>query len=140
MTVGDESSSKVEMEDSLRAEDADLGQKLQDRQTRLWLMPLLLGTGLGLAIAFGGMGILSHRPTSQQNAIAKPPAKLKPSMTVTVATVETASVARTLNTTGTVAASDLIPVLPQTNGLQIKKFLRISKKALSSTKGMFWQF
>ncbi len=121
MTVGDESSSKVEMQDSLRAEDADLGHKLQDRQTRLWLMPLLLGTGLGLAIAFGSMGILSHRPTGQQNAVAKPPAKLKPSMTVTLATVETASVARTLNTTGTVAASDLIPVLPQTNGLQIKK-------------------
>ncbi|QIR41242.1 efflux RND transporter periplasmic adaptor subunit [Tolypothrix sp. PCC 7910] len=119
--MGDESSSKVEIEDSLRAEDADLGQKLQDRQTRLWLMPLLLGTGLGLAIAFGSMGILSHRPTGHQNAVAKPPAKLKPSMTVTVATVETASVARTLNTTGTVAASDLIPVLPQTNGLQIKK-------------------
>jgi RND family efflux transporter MFP subunit len=44
-------------------------------------------------------------------------------MTVTVAEVETTRVTRTLPTTGTVAASDLIPVLPQTNGLQIIRIL-----------------
>jgi len=37
-------------------------------------------------------------------------------MSVTVAPVETTRVARTLNTTGTVAARDLIAVLPQTTG------------------------
>jgi len=41
-------------------------------------------------------------------------------MSVTVAPVETTRVARTLNTTGTVAARELIAVLPQT-GLQIKQ-------------------
>jgi len=41
-------------------------------------------------------------------------------MSVTVAPVETTRVARTLNTTGT-AARDLIAVLPQTTGLQIKQ-------------------
>ncbi|MDZ7961094.1 MAG: efflux RND transporter periplasmic adaptor subunit [Aulosira sp. DedQUE10] len=121
MTVGDESSSEVGMEDPLRAEDADFGRKLDDRQTRLWLMPLLLGTGLGLAIAFGSIGILSHRPVGQQNTVAKSPSKANPAMTVTVAEVENASVTQTLGTTGSVAAADLIPVLPQTNGLQIKK-------------------
>jgi multidrug efflux pump subunit AcrA (membrane-fusion protein) len=44
-------------------------------------------------------------------------------MSVTVAPVQTTSVARTLNVTGTVAARDLIPVLPQTTGLQIKQIL-----------------
>jgi len=41
-------------------------------------------------------------------------------MSVTVAPVETTR-ARTLNTTGTVAARELIAVLPQTTGLQIKQ-------------------
>jgi len=40
-------------------------------------------------------------------------------MSVTVAPVETTRVAR--NTTGTVAARELIAVLPQTTGLQIKQ-------------------
>jgi len=43
-------------------------------------------------------------------------------MSVTVASATT-RVARTLNVTGTVAARDLIPVLPQTTDLQIEQLL-----------------
>lgn len=120
--MSEESFTKVEVEEPVSIEDNNFARIRDNRQTRLWLIPLLLGTGLGVAIAFGGMGILSHRPTGKQNAIANKSAQnAPPSMTVTTATVETTSVARTLNTTGTIAARDLIPVLPQTNGLQIKK-------------------
>ncbi|MFK0733613.1 MAG: efflux RND transporter periplasmic adaptor subunit [Gloeotrichia echinulata GP01] len=120
--MSDESLTKIEVQEPVTLEDNGFGRNRDDRQSRLWLMPLLLGTGLGVAIAFGGMGVLNHRPTGQENAIANKSAKnVPPSMTVTTATVETASVARTLSTTGTIAARDLIPVLPQTNGLQIKK-------------------
>lgn len=120
--MGDESFTEVEVEAPVKLEDGNFQQKRDNQPSRLWLMPLLLGTGLGVAIAFGGMGVFSHRPTNQQQAIANQgPKNAPPSMTVTTATVETTSVARTLSTTGTIAARDLIPVLPQTNGLQIKK-------------------
>ncbi|MBD2437032.1 efflux RND transporter periplasmic adaptor subunit [Nostoc sp. FACHB-110] len=84
-------------------------------------MPLGIGTGLGIAIALGGIGVVSQLPVSQPKAVAnKATTKPNPVMTVTVATVETTRVVRSLNTTGTIAARDLIPVLPQVNGLQIK--------------------
>lgn len=81
---------------------------------------VLLGAGLGMAITFGGTRFLS-RPT------AKPPTVTQqspqPAMSVTIAPVQTTSVARTLNVTGTVAARDLIPVLSETTGLQIRQIL-----------------
>lgn len=116
--MSDESLSEVEVEEPVTSEDATLPNKSEQKQTRTWLKPLFLGTGLGIAIAFGGMAIFSRLPSRQQGAIANQ--KVNPAMTVTIATVENARVMRTLKTTGTVTASDLIPVLPQTNGLQIK--------------------
>ncbi|BAY77330.1 RND family efflux transporter MFP subunit [Nostoc linckia NIES-25] len=116
--MSDESLSEVEVEKPVTSEDATLPNKSEHKQTRTWLKPLFLGTGLGIAIAFGGMAILSRLPSRQQGAIANQ--KVNPAMTVTIATVENARVMRTLKTTGTVTARDLIPVLPQTNGLQIK--------------------
>lgn len=84
-------------------------------------MPLGVGTGLGIAIALGGIGIVTQLPAQQQKAIAdKATTTANPVMTVTVATVEATRVSRSLPTTGTIAARDLIPVLPQVNGLQIK--------------------
>ena len=81
---------------------------------------VLLGTGLGIAIALGGTRFLS-RPTATPTVTQQSPQQ--PVMSVTVAPVQTTSVVRTLNVTGTVAARDLIPVLPQTTGLQIKQIL-----------------
>jgi RND family efflux transporter MFP subunit len=40
-----------------------------------------------------------------------------------VASAQASRIARVLNTTGTVAARDLVPVLPQANGLQVKQIL-----------------
>jgi HlyD family secretion protein len=116
--VGDESVSEVEVEEAVNLEDASFLRKSDQKPTRVWLKPLFLGAGLGIAIALGGMSLLSRFPSPQQSAVADK--KVNPAMTVTTATVETARVVRTLKTTGTVAARDLIPVLPQTNGLQIK--------------------
>lgn len=85
-----------------------------------WWKFMLLGTGLGLAIAFGGMRVLSNRPAPA----ASKPVQVAPSMTVTVASVQSSRVTRSLRASnGTVAARELIPVLPQTNGLQIKQVL-----------------
>ncbi|MBW4612901.1 MAG: efflux RND transporter periplasmic adaptor subunit [Desmonostoc vinosum HA7617-LM4] len=121
--MGDESFLEVDVKEALIDEDSSFQQvKTNKRQTTPWLKPLMLGAGLGIAIAFSGMGILSHHSTRQESAVANKSAKnITPMMTVTVAAVETARVTRTLNSTGTVTARDLIPVLPQTNGLQIKK-------------------
>lgn len=82
---------------------------------------VLLGTGLGIAIALGGTRFLS-RPTAKAPTVTQQSPQ-QPVMSVTVAPVQTTSVTRTLNVTGTVAARDLIPVLPQTTGLQIKQIL-----------------
>ncbi len=81
---------------------------------------ILIGTGLGMAIALGGMRFLS-RPTVTPTVAQQSPQQ--PAMSVTVAPVQTARVARTLNVTGSVAARDLIPVLPQTTDLQIEQLL-----------------
>ncbi|WP_096607790.1 efflux RND transporter periplasmic adaptor subunit [Calothrix sp. NIES-2100] len=134
--MGEESSSEVKTEEPLGVEDASFPRKLDERQTRLWLMPLLLGTGLGFAIALGGVGAFKHNAAPQQNAVAnKPASPVKPAMTVTIAAVEPASIAQTLATTGTVAASDLIPVLPQTNGLQIQQIPENVKEGAFVKKG-----
>ncbi|MFN6526690.1 efflux RND transporter periplasmic adaptor subunit [Nostoc sp. ChiSLP03a] len=116
--MSDESLSEVEVEEAITSEDRNFLSKSDQKQTRAWLKPLFLGTGLGIAIALVVMSVLNRFPSRQQSAVADK--KVNPAMTVTIATVEIARVVRTLKTTGTVAASDLIPVLPQTNGLQIK--------------------
>ena len=86
-----------------------------------WLLPLCVGTGLGIAIAVGGTSLLP-RPVANPK-IAPTQTKQAPSMSVAVAAVERTLVARRLNVTGTVAARDLIAVLPQTTGLQIRQIL-----------------
>jgi len=73
-----------------------------------------------MAIAIGGMRLISDhlcRGKSQTRQQDKPQAL---SMSVTVAPVETTRVARTLNTTGTVAAA-VSHCRSQTTGLQIKQ-------------------
>ncbi|MEA5622180.1 efflux RND transporter periplasmic adaptor subunit [Nostoc sp. UHCC 0251] len=116
--MSDESFSEIEVEEAITSEDRSFLSKSDQKLTKVWLKPLFLGAGLGIAIAFGGMGVLNRLPARQQKAVADK--KVNPVMTVTIAKVETARVFRTLKTTGTVAARDLIAVLPQTNGLQIK--------------------
>ncbi len=83
-----------------------------------------VGVGLGVALSVGGMGFISKQseekaPAAAPVAVAQPAA----SQTVTVAPVEATSVSRMLEATGSVAARDLLPVLPQANGLRIEQVL-----------------
>lgn len=121
VSVDNDSFSEVEAEEPAIAQEDIFPYKPNVKQPRPWLIPLFAGTGLGIAIALGSMGVLTYLPARQQKAVANKVApKVNPAMTVTIASVEKTRVTRTFNTTGTVAARDLIPVLPQLNGLQIK--------------------
>ena len=82
-----------------------------------------IGIGVGLAIA-AGAGILLPKLTATRKPENKTQQAAPPSQTVTVAAAQTTRIARTLKTkAGTVEARELIPVLPQTTGLQVKLIL-----------------
>ena len=131
--MSDESFSEIEVEEAITSEDRSFLSKSDQKLTRAWLKPLFLGAGLGIAIALAGMGVLSRFTSRQQSAVADK--KVNPVMTVTIAKVETDRVFRTLKTTGTVAARELIPVLAQTNGLQIKSIPEDVKEGTFVKKG-----
>lgn len=87
---------------------------------------ILIGLVIGLAIGIFGAGRMGRTPPASPESSAARPAKAIAtalSQTVTVAPVETGTIARAISATGTVAAYDLLPVLPQANGLQIKRVL-----------------
>ncbi|HEY9635984.1 MAG TPA: efflux RND transporter periplasmic adaptor subunit [Coleofasciculaceae cyanobacterium] len=114
-------------EHDLQEQDSELFQTPETPKTRRnWLSGgrgVLIGLGAGILLAVGGMRLLgSQQPTAPAK---KPPtaASSAPAQSVTVATVETKSVSRTLEATGSVAAFELIPVSPQATGLQIKEVL-----------------
>lgn len=86
---------------------------------------VLVGLGVGVAATFGGMHWLSGQ-TSRPVAQAQVPATAlestaNPSHNVAVVPVTLGSVARSIAVTGTVAAFELLPVLPQANGLQVRE-------------------
>ncbi|MBW4574826.1 MAG: efflux RND transporter periplasmic adaptor subunit [Aphanothece sp. CMT-3BRIN-NPC111] len=80
---------------------------------------IALGTVIALVIGVGAMRFLS-KPATRQTQPAQT-AAVAPQLSVTVAAVEMTSVSRTLNATGTVAAKELVSVLPQVSNLQIKE-------------------
>lgn len=81
---------------------------------------LVTGIGIGALVMAGATYLLPH-PASP------PPAKTQTApalgQSVTVASVVRGTVARELEATGTVAAPNLLPVLPQTIGLQVQQIL-----------------
>ena len=81
-----------------------------------------LGVGLGIALSAGAATLLP-KLASQGKPETKTQQQAPPSQTVTVVSAQASRIARVLNTTGTVAARDLVPVLPQANGLQVKQIL-----------------
>lgn len=114
---------KLETEPALEIEPVIIRRQPKGKQLPVWLLPLLFGTGLGMAIALTGIRLQSNSVPNSKN----PPAELAkpqpPSMSVTVAKVEQTPVTRRLKVTGTVTPRDLIPVLPEATGLQVKQIL-----------------
>lgn len=107
--------------DSEFEQDLPPKERKRDRN-RGSMTPILVGIGIGVALGVAGTRFLpgaGEKPAT----VAKAPPTPPPSMTVTVAPVETTQLARTLETTGTVAAYDMLPVLPQTTGLQVKQVM-----------------
>ncbi len=86
---------------------------------------VLIGIGIGVVLAVGGTRLLSSQPTKAPAKAPSPttsPAAAS-AQSVTVATVETSLVNRSLPATGSVAALEMIPVSSQAAGLQIKQIL-----------------
>ena len=78
---------------------------------------LLCGLTVGFALAFVA-GRAANRPPQEETPPPTPEATA-PAQTVSAATVEATRVERTLEVTGTVRPRDMLPILPQANGLQI---------------------
>jgi HlyD family secretion protein len=129
--VSDNSFTEVKAEETPITLEQPLWEEEEEEKLivnrRSWIMPLLLGTIIGVGASFGGMRVIGNRPATQDKAVANQvPAQGKNAaiaMTVTTANAETTRISRTLNATGSIAARELTPVLPQTNGLQIKQVL-----------------
>ncbi len=114
--------SQAPVSDVVEVEVSSLPLKRGYRQTRPWLLPLLLVTGVGVAIISRGMSGFTQSAAIQNQTTANTSAQqLASAIAVTVAEAETTPIASTLIVKGSVAARELIPVLPQTNGLMIKK-------------------
>ena len=80
---------------------------------------LAIGVGLGATIAIVGgrfASAPSTNPAPSQTAAV-------PGQSVSVATAQVSRIERTTSVTGSVAARDLLPILPQATGLQIKEVL-----------------
>lgn len=96
------------------------------------LPTMAVGIVIGVAIALGGMGFTdtgkgkvpaANADGNVAGTTAAPSASQGASQTVTVAAVKSDRIARTLEATGTVQALDLLPILPQSPGLQIQQVL-----------------
>jgi HlyD family secretion protein len=123
LIVGEESFSELEVQKPISVDEEEMWDA-EPKPKRGWLTPLMLGLGMGIIIALGGIRVFSQRPgTAQQAKPVVTSTSQAPSMTVTVAQAETTRISRTLPVTGSIAARDLTPVLPQSNGLQVKQIL-----------------
>lgn len=84
---------------------------------------MLAGAAIGVAATLLAVQLTGGKQNARP-AVPIPSATVQATaQTVTVAPVESAQVGETLEATGTVVAYDLLPVLPQANGLQIKQVL-----------------
>lgn len=120
MTAGDSNFSDIPAEEAA-IEETTFKDYPETTKQRPWWTIMLMGMALGIGITFGGMRLLSNRPKNEPTVANPSSQSVAPAMTVTLASVESTRVTRNLSVTGTVAASELTPVLPQSNGLQIKQ-------------------
>jgi RND family efflux transporter MFP subunit len=126
--MGDEILAKIDPEESLKLTESEEISWVEEPQLLEvpkkrwpWLIPLLLGVGLGGLIAFGATQIKSSSTAQSPDALKSKQALL-PSQTVTIGIVDTVSIPRSLNAKGTIAARNLISIVPQRGG-QIKQIL-----------------
>lgn len=85
---------------------------------------LAIGVGLGILATLIGVKLLSVRSTPEPAVTGVPPELPSPqARSVTVAEVTTDSVDRTIEVSGTVRASELIPVTSEVAGLQVQEIL-----------------
>ena len=91
---------------------------------------LTLGIGIGVVASVVSMQLVSQpekkteaNTNSTQTMTSPVETNVTPALSVTVANVELATVERTLDATGSIVAFDMLPVLPQANGLQIQQVL-----------------
>ncbi len=127
MTAGDQNFSDFPEEESIESIEPTEEETFQDypetRKQHPWWIILLMGMILGIGITSAGMRLSSNRAKSEPKVANQSAQTLNPAMTVTLASADFTQVARNLSVTGTVAASELIPVLPKSNGLQVKQIL-----------------
>ena len=103
-------------------------KKIPHQQNRGGWQGLIIGIGIGVIAGVVGIQLIFRpRENTETNTNSTQPTtvenNLTPTMSVTVAQVELATIERTLDATGNVVAFDLLPILPQTTGLQIKQVL-----------------
>ncbi|MGB3267048.1 MAG: efflux RND transporter periplasmic adaptor subunit [Microcoleus sp.] len=84
---------------------------------------VLAGAGIGVAATLLAVNLSAGLKNARPAVTAPGPAQQAEAQTVTVAPAESVELAQTLEATGTAAAYDLLPVLPQANGLQIEQVL-----------------
>ncbi|MGB7441919.1 MAG: efflux RND transporter periplasmic adaptor subunit [Coleofasciculaceae cyanobacterium] len=84
---------------------------------------LLIGMTAGIALTLVGTRLLSSQPATTTTETATTISSSVPAQSVTVAEVESSQIDNTLKATGTVAALEMVPVLSQATGLQIKQIL-----------------
>jgi RND family efflux transporter MFP subunit len=84
---------------------------------------MLAGAGIGVAATLLAVNLTTGKQNARPAVPITSATQQATDQTVTVAPVESAQVGETLEATGTVVAYDLLPVLPQANGLQIKQVL-----------------
>jgi len=84
---------------------------------------LLAGAGIGVAATLLAVQLTGAKQNARPAVPIPSASQQATAQTVAVAPVESAQVGETLEATGTVVAYDLLPVLPQANGLQIKQVL-----------------
>jgi multidrug efflux pump subunit AcrA (membrane-fusion protein) len=128
LVVGENSSPQVSSSIKTEQKQEDYAslpnQRLEFKRSLSGSQGLIVGIGIGILLT--AIGTRLFWAESNQSSVASSSEVIEsvaPAQSVTVTTVKEAQVDRTFLASGTVAASELIPVMSQATGLQIKQIL-----------------